>query len=848
MGQEWAATAVEAWVARAARHPQVALALLGALAVLAVLALTRLGIDTDSRRMLAPDLPFQTRAAALNAAFPGTKNQIAVVVRSARADPADAAVSALAEVLSGAPGIEAVFAASADAYFQRAGLLYLDRRVLEDRLTRLTKSANLLAGLRADPTLGGFLAALGEAERLAERADIPDEALAGLQTEAAAVFDAALDARPRRFAWASALGGSAQVLRVLTLSPTLDFSRPNPAREAMRAAEAAIAALDPAIAAEVEIGLTGDPILRAEELRSVAATMPLSLGLSVVLVAAVLWTALGSPARMGLALGTLALTLLLTTGFAALAIGDLNLVSVAFIVLMVGLGIDFAIHLLLHLEEDAQRLPPAEALARTGRALGPALVLTALSTSAAFLAFAVTDFVGMAQLGLIGAAGVLIAFAVSLTVIPAAIGLRPRWIGGQGPRPAWRTPDPPRVMVWAALALGLGAIPLAAEMRFDADPMGLRDPNARSVQVQDWLAQDPDRAPLRLSLLVGSAAEAESEADALAVLPEVRSARWLGALVPTDQAAKLELVDIAWPSLDFAVGGEAVPLAEDLPRTPLALAEALSQTPAAAQLAEALRRWEASGLPDAAIEARLFAYLPALVEQLAAQREADEVTAEDLPPALAARYRSGAGPDALYRVEIVPEADISTPAARRAFVDAVRAQAPAVAGPPDQIEGAARTVARAMAEASLLALALTAVFAFVAVRSLALVAAILVPVALAGAVTLAAGVALGLPLNYANVIVLPLLIGIGVDTGIHLALRTERSAAVFATATPRAAAASALTTIGAFATLALSDHRGTASMGTLLAIALVTAVAMAFALTPTLARLAKPTERPDMSR
>jgi hypothetical protein len=109
---------------------------------------------------------------------------------------------------------------------------------------------------------------------------------------------------------------------------------------------------------------------------------------------------------------------------------------------------------------------------------------------------------------------------------------------------------------------------------------------------------------------------------------------------------------------------------------------------------------------------------------------------------------------------------------------------------------------------------------------------------------MAASALLGLPFNYANVIVLPLMIGIGVDSAVHLALRAARTGKVAGTATPAAVAFSALTTIGAFATLALSDHRGTASMGTMLAIALVAAVAMAFALTGPLVRLAGRRPRP----
>ncbi|MEM1344433.1 MAG: MMPL family transporter [Pseudomonadota bacterium] len=836
---------VARWIEMAAAHPRAVLAGVGLLLALSVLAAFSLGIDTDTRRMLSPDLPFQERAQALNEAFPDTKNTVVVAVRGP-ADAADLAVSRLVEALDGAPGVAEVFAPSVDPYFLRNGLLYLDTATLERQLTRLSKSANLMAALRAEPTLAGFLSALDEARRLAERSG-ETAALDPLYAEAVTTIGALVRGQEHAFAWTGALAGEAgsPVLRPITIQPALDFTALNPARQTMRTVDAAIAALDPAISAPVEIGVTGDPVLRAEELRSVADRIGLSLGLSLALVALVLWLALGTLARAGLAFAALVITLVLTTGAAALTVGTLNLVSVAFVVLMTGLGIDFAIHLMAHLDEDARRLPPKEALGATGRTLGPALALTAASTAAAFLAFAATDFIGMAQLGLIGALGVLIAFGVAITLIPAATALAPGLAEGRGAVLPMLPKAHARWLPGVAAALGLVAAVLATGARFDADPMGLRNPDARSVQVYGWLLADAQTAPLTLAVLTDDADEAETLARRLEALAEVRRATWLDRLVPKDQDAKLLLVDLAWPSLDFAVNGDPVALSEASPQaTPNSLAAALgTETPGpAGALARALTEFAALRETDAdtRLEAALFRHFPALIERLSAQLDVASVTVADLPEPLVARYRAGD----LLRVEVVPANDIAAPEARAAFVAAVAAVVPEAGGPPAQIEGAAQTVARAMVEAGLIALALCAALAWLSLRRLALVAAILVPVALAGAVTMAATVLLDMPFNYANVIVLPLLIGIGVDSGIHLALRTERASDVFATSTPRAVFWSALTTIGAFATLALSEHRGTASMGAMLAIALTAAVVMTFALTPALVRLG--TRRPRL--
>jgi hopanoid biosynthesis associated RND transporter like protein HpnN len=534
--------------------------MLGLVVLLSLAAASRLSVDTDSSRMLAPDLPFQQRAHALNTAFPALKNTLVVAVRADSSDAADAVVSALVETMSRRDDIlDWVFAPTADHYIVSHGLLYLDRETLDTHLARLGKSANLLAGLRVDQSFDGFLRALDSATGLAVRAgggadggadgDAAD--LEPVFAEAAAVLAAGRQGRDRPFGWASVLSGVGEgpVLRVITAGPKFDFTALNPAKPALAAVRQIISGLDPSLARDVEIGVTGDPALRAEELRSVTGRIGISLALSLLFVAVLLRLALGSVNRAGLALGTLLITLVLTAGFAGLAVGALNLISIAFVVLMIGLGIDFAIHFIAHFDEHAVESPDSRtALIRSSQAIGPALVLSAVTTSFAFFAFASTDFVGMAQLGLIGGGGVLIALAVTLTVIPAAITLWPGLDTGPRPKRLWQPPVPVRqVLVWLALGAGLAGAALAPQARFDADPMSLRDPASPSVRTYGWLAADPALAPLRLSLIASDADEAIAMTTALAGVPEVRDAYWLGDLVPGDQAAKLDLIDLWAP-------------------------------------------------------------------------------------------------------------------------------------------------------------------------------------------------------------------------------------------------------------------------------------------------------------
>ncbi|MEO0426585.1 MAG: MMPL family transporter [Pseudomonadota bacterium] len=787
--------------------------------------------------MLNPDLPFQQRAQAVNAAFPEIKNTVVVVVRGAHADAVDSATGALAAALSArSDAVESVFAPAVDPFLLSHGLLYEDVATVEDRLGRLSRASNLLAELRENQSVDGFLTAIDRTLVLAEGGGADAEELDGLLRAAAGSFAAAAEGKAQPVDWGRAVTEDtpAQVTRTISILPKLDFGRLNPAKPAILAAEEEVAKLDPSLAALVEVGLTGDPVLRAEELQSVTATLPISLGLSLLLVAVILFLSLGRAGRVGLALGVVLVTLVLTTGFAALAVGALNLISIAFIVLMVGLGIDFAIHMLAHLDEDAPLGIP-DAIRATASSIGGALVLSAATTCAAFLAFTTTDFIGMAQLGLIGAAGVAIALLVSLTLIPAAVALRPRLAEGSGPlAPPRLGATGARVGFWLALVAGLASFALAPAARFDADPMGLRAADAPGVTTYGWLMEEPSLAPLRLSLLVDDAETASAAAAELSTIEPVRNAVWLGDLVPEDQFDKLDQIDLAYPSLQVAVEGTAPDLGT-LPEGDIAPRLAALGTDGGTALAEALERWRASpdALSEEALSAALFRFFPLLIDRIALQLEAGEVTADDLPEGLRDRFRAA---DGRFRVEISAEEDITDPEARARFVAAVTAASPGTGGPPAQVEGAAGAVAGAMAGAAGIALAATALLAWAVLRRLMLVASILIPLLLAGGITLAASALLGIPFNYANVIVLPLMIGIGVDTGVHLAIRASRATGtVFETSTPRAALASALTTIAAFGTLALSDHRGTASMGIMLCIALTAGLLMIFAITPRLA-------------
>jgi len=221
--------------------------------------------------------------------------------------------------------------------------------------------------------------------------------------------------------------------------------------------------------------------------------------------------------------------------------------------------------------------------------------------------------------------------------------------------------------------------------------------------------------------------------------------------------------------------------------------------------------------------------------------DAQKVTLDNIPPAV---KRDWVTADGRALVEVYPKGDPRDNAVLQRFVDAVRAIAPNATGSPVTIQESARTVTRAFLTAGIIAIAAIALLLLIVLRRVRDTAVVLAPLLLAGLLTLATTVVFDLPLNYANIIALPLLLGIGVSFDIYFVMRWRAgSSELLQSSTARAILFSALTTGTAFGSLALSNHPGTASMGALLTISLGYTLLCTFIVLPAL--LGPPPANPD---
>ena len=801
-------------------------------------------MTTDTAELISTDLPWRQREIAYAAAFPQKADLIVAVLDGATPEIAEAAAARLTAALQARGSLfRSVRRPDGGPFFDRNGLLLLPLAEVQAATEQLVRAQPFLGPLAADPSLRGVLGSLttalqGIALGRAGLADI-DPAASALATS----FQAVLEGRPAFFSWRALFAGAPpsprETRRFILVQPVLNYGalQPGAAGSAAIRETARQLGLDPAHG--VTLRLTGPVPLADEEFASLAEDAGLVTGAMIAALVGILWMAVRSARFVIAILVTTLLGLVVTAGLGLLATGRFNLISVAFIPLFVGLGIDFSIQFSVRCLAERLTHPDLRgALVAAGRGVGRSLALAAAAIAAGFFAFLPTSYIGVAELGVIAGLGMGIAFLLSVTLLPALLVLmRPAASGHAESGYAALAPVEHAlhrhrrgVLVASALiaAVSLALLPL---VRFDFNPLHLRSPTVESMATMADLMADPDRTPNTISLLLSSPAEVDAMARRLEALPEVSHTVSLNSFIPAQQEEKLALVQDAamllGPTLE-AVQPRPAPtdaeLVEALNATAAALRAAAGTAgdPAALasrRLADSLARL-AAGTPAqrAAAAEAVVAPLQTLLTQTRALLAAGPVTRADLPPDLVADWTAR---DGRLRLEAYPRGNPNDNAVIRRFSAAVLAIAPEAVGVPISIQAAGASIVTAFIQAGLLsALAVTLLLALV-LRRVRDVTLAMLPVLLSGMLTLATCAALDLPLNFANIIALPLLFGIGVAFNIYFVIAWRAGEHdLLQSSLTRAVIFSALTTATAFGALWLSSHPGTASMGRLLMISL----------------------------
>jgi len=800
-------------------------------------------MDTDSTKLISPKVEWRQREIHFDSLFPQQVNLIAVVVDGATPELAEAGTAALTDALTKQKKLFSVVRRpDGGDFFSKNGLLFLSYDEVKANTEEMIQAAPFLGPMAADPSLRGIMSSLQTALMGIEHGDAKLADIDRPMKAFGAVLNRVANGEKTWLSWRSMVTGAPsaarETRRFIEVQPKLDFGALEPGASATDAIRAAARSLKLTPENGVRVRLTGPVPLSDEEFATLADRAVL-MGVAMMLaVLATLWLAVRSFKIIAAILVTLFIGLAMTMAAGLAVAGVFNIISIAFVALFVGLGVDFGIQFCVRYRHERFVLHDLrKSLVAAGHSVGTPLALAAAATAAGFFSFLPTSYIGVAELGLVAGIGMIVAFVLSITLLPALLMvLHPE---GEEDEIGYRIFAPVdrfmverrRFVLIASGVVAVVAVALTAFVKFDFNPLDLRSAKTESVSTILDLQKDPQTSPNTIDVLAPSLKAAQARAVELSRIPQVGMAITANDFVPDDQPRKLALIQDANMLLDPVINPFTVkPAPSDaevvasLRATAVALRTAArDQSPAARDaqgLAATLEKLAngSKALREAAAGS-LVPGLKTLLIQLATSLQAPEVTFASMPQEM---QRDWVAKNGTARIQVFPKDTSGSNAALNEFSKAVLKVAPDATGAPVSIRESGTTIVTAFEQAGVLSFVVITLLLYLVLRRWRDVLYTVVPLLLSGFLTIGTAVVIGLELNFANVIALPLLFGIGVAFHIYfvMAWRTGHHDLLQSSLT-RAVIFSALTTASGFGSLWLSSHPGTASMGELLMISLV---------------------------
>ena len=824
-------------------------------------------MDTNSETLISRKLPWRQKEARFDRLFPQRNNLILVVIDGATMQRAQGAANALAEKLAENKALfPAVRRPDGGAFFESNGLLYLSEQDVRDTTQRLIAAQPFLGALAADPSLRGVMDALGTALEGIARGQAK---LSDLDRPIVA-FNGTLEQTTQGkiafLSWSRLFTGNAGGDRrraFIEVQPKLDYAALSPGEAAETAIRQTARALHFTPDNGVRVRLTGPVPLADEEFATLAERADL-MGIAMLLAVTLsLWLAVRSFRIIFCILTTLVSGLLMTMALGLMAAGVFNIISIAFIALFVGLGVDFAIQFSVryraarHFDGDLQR-----SLRQAGRNIGMPLALAAAATAAGFFSFIPTDYIGVAELGLVAGIGMIVAFLLSITLLPALIMVvnpagEAEYVGFSffAPVDAYIATHRRKIIAAGAVA-ALAALATVPFLKFDFNPLDLRSRHVESMSTIFDLMKDPDTSPNTIDVLAPSLGATDALAAQLEKSPLIGRVLTLNSFVPEDQPKKLALITDAAFLLDATLNPfvvKAPPSDGELVASLAGTARGLRQaagttnTPEAGH-ARALARTldDLAKAPQPVRAAATNALIPdlkTLLDELRKALEAGPVSTQSMPQDMVGEW---VAKDGTARLEVFPKTNANDNKSLKRFSKAVLAVTPDATGAPITIQESGETIVSAFIQAGIWSFIAITIMLAAVLRRFRDVMVTIAPLVLTALLTLATCRAIGLQLNFANIIALPLLFGIGVAFNIYfvVAWRGAASGKLLQSSLTRAVIFSALTTASGFGSLWLSSHPGTASMGELLIISLFWTLFTTLFFLPALLGELQPVSRP----
>lgn len=854
---------------------------LGAALVLSLISLVytiqNLSFLTGRDDLMPSHAPFQVEYREFSKNF-GDQDEIIVVVEANDPLLASRFSSALHDRLSKETGLfRELFYPSGLPYFQQNGMLFMPLEELHSMGRTLDMAAPVLKELAASPSIKTLFSTLTsqiddylinpspeKLERLTFMLSALDKEFSGFDGKNSPLsMDLFLKGGGNDSPSMLESAGKQQIIAVRPVKEQGSFV---PSEKAILKVRAELGELlrKPEFKG-VTAGLTGVPVLEFEEMRSSMKDMEIAALLSLVLTIILLLLAFRGVRNTVAAMVTLLIGISLAFGFATVAVGHLNILSMAFAIMLIGLGVEYGIQVVLRYQEElygAEDLQTAIIHAMSAN-IRP-ILLAAITTAMAFLTFVLTDFKGIAELGIIAAGGIWACVLATFTVLPAMLvlvnkgqerqgqGSRGKGQERQGQRLEWLFRRPGLIVGCTALLALLGA---AAVFRvpFDFNMMNLQAKGLEPVRYAYKLMRSKENAGYFGVAVAKDRAEVASLTEQLGALPAVSHVVSLLSLVPDRQQEKLaelgrmkkimaaihpaEFEDSLSP-MELPAVFEAFHERVNRLKTRLETEKA-AQTQTVGHFAETIDRFfkglEKEKDGNALVMLRemqqtMFAPLPEKLALLKESLEAGQLDEKDLPESLKKRF---IGKDGRLLLQIVPKEEIFDKKPLAEFVGQIKSVVPNATGEPVSVYESMLILQNSYLTAFLYAFCGVAVILLLAFRSIKATLLGIAPLA-AGLLLMVGGMWLfGLKFNVANIIVMPLLLGVGIDSAIYIIARYrnegESPVKVISSSAGVGVFLNALTILFSFGALMVASHQGVFSIGAVMSLGM-TAIVLAFLL------------------
>lgn len=802
----------------------------------------------------------------------GDQEEIVAVIESPDAEKAGAFGERLYTALSRDTGhFSEIFYPYALPFFKKNGLLLLPLSDLKELHRNISLAVPVLKDLARSPkveTLFTHLTRRMDRYAAGDAAELPgvlfmlDKLGAGFKGFGTKGYSPSLEGVFMDPDSSFARAGKQQILTALPVRKSGSFI---PAEESIALVRAEIAKLKklPEFA-QVTVGLTGSPVLEHEEMATSQKDIALATVVSLVLTVVLLLVAFRGLLNTIAAIVSLLVAVSLSFGFATLAVGHLNILSMVFAIMLIGIGIEYGIQVVLRYQEELKLgAPEPEALAVGLSRNVWAIVMAAATVAAAFFTFVFTDFRGIAELGAIAAGGVAICVLVTFTVLPSILVLLARHRTPRAPKGVRLEPmrrefllfsAHPKAVIAATLLLCLGSLYPLSRIAFDYNLMNLQAKGLQSVTYAYKLMRSKENAGYFAAVTAGSRAEAAEKSRRLEALPDVDHVVSLASFVPDQQPEKLaelaamrgELAEVRPGTYEEELSLMELPkIFEDFRNATVRLKERLQaqKRPEAKKVADfqaVLDRFFASlekekdknavgMLQD--FQGGMFKDLPEKIALLKKSLDAAPITEADIPAQLKARF---VGKTGKFLLQVAPKGEIFDLKPLKAYLAEVRSVDPKASGEPVMVYESMTIMRDAYRLAFVYAFAAIVVILLIAFRSVKYALIGLIPLVV-GILFMVSGMWLfGISFNSANIIVMPLILGIAVDSGIYIINRFRReegsAASVIASSTGLGVLLNTLTIMASFGALMVAHHQGVFSIGAVMSLGMV-ACQIAFMIT-----------------